>query len=575
MVSRREDRLSFLLTPPGVGALFGLITGLADAILIGTNVRNGGGMTYTPPSAWIGVIWTSVTLGTVAGLLFRSPRLGRFRGMLIGIVAAGVLVLARGMAPLREATLWRTPLLVSVCLIGTIAVSIPFLFIPIRDIRRATAWRWTALAAVSVIVLIIAGLNPQLPRWRRNVSPPVTPNAPNVALIFLDTVRHDDALGNPPSMPNLDRFSNTAIDFENAWAPAPWTVPSHLAVLTGSNPWSPDATTTMLAERLRSRHFDTAAISANPLLGRPAFFPGYSAFTYSKAAGVCRSAFAYLLTRSAAYGGPRIPFCTWFTASEVTSRALDFVQRARRPYFLTVNYMDAHYPYYVPHECHDLDTSLTRQEREAFHHFNAAAPPESALIGHVHREYRAALTCIDRSLAKLLATLDDQHTVIVIAGDHGEQFGEHGLIEHGNSVYRQVLHVPLVIKLPHTPPSRITSAVTLTDLYATIVEATAPDRRSTLTILDAQKRRPAVASYDAWTATGHSSGVSAVDGDFHYIGWADGREALFNDALDPAETSPLPPTLAADRAGRLRTLTQREVTRRKAINEFRALGYLQ
>ncbi|HEV8433689.1 MAG TPA: sulfatase [Thermoanaerobaculia bacterium] len=555
-----------------MGTFLGLIAGLADAVLIAANVGNGGGMTYTPPLAWIGVIWTSVTLGTVTGLLFGSPRLGRFRGMLIGIVVAGVLVLARGMAPLREITLWHTPLLAIVCLIGTTVVSIPLLFIPVQDIRRGTAWRWTAMAAVSAIALIVAGLDPQLPRWSPNAAPP---DAPNVALIFLDTVRHDDALGNPPSMPSLERFSKTAIDFENAWAPAPWTVPSHLAVLTGKNPWSPDAATTTLAERLQSRHFDTAAVSANPLLGRPAFFPGYSAFTYSKAAGVCRSAFAYLLTRSAAYGGPRIPFCAWFTASEVTSRALDFVQRARRPYFLTVNYMDAHYPYYVPRECHDFDASLTRQEREAFHHFNAAAPPSSALIGHVHREYRATLACIDRSLAKLLAGLDDQHTVIVIAGDHGEQFGEHGLIEHGNSVYRQVLHVPLVIKLPHTPASRVTSAVSLTDLYATIVEATAPDRRSTLTIFDAQKRRPAVASYDAWTSTGHSSGVSAVDGGFHYIGWADGREAIFNDALDPAETSPLPSPRAAELAGRLRALTQREVTRHKAINEFRALGYIQ
>src|SRR5206468_12132830 len=57
--------------------------------------------------------------------------------------------------------------------------------------------------------------------------------APNVLLIFLDTVRYDDA----QQMPNLTKLASRGAVYDRAWASAPWPLPSHLGVLTGMAPW--------------------------------------------------------------------------------------------------------------------------------------------------------------------------------------------------------------------------------------------------------------------------------------------------------------------------------------------------
>ncbi len=70
---------------------------------------------------------------------------------------------------------------------------------------------------------------------------------------------------------------------------------------------------------------------------------------------------------------------------------------------------------------------------------------------------------------------------------------------------------------------------------------------------------------------------SVVRGKYHYIAWADGREALFADAADPDELAPMPTREGASAAiaAPLRELTARPATARQQLNEFRALGYLR
>src|SRR5690606_2852854 len=61
------------------------------------------------------------------------------------------------------------------------------------------------------------------------------------------------------------------------------------------------------------------------------------------------------------------------------------------------------------------------------------------------------------------------NTLVIVTSDHGEHFGEHGLMAHGNSVYRPLLQVPLFIRFPGRVPGglRIAEPVTLRDLGAT------------------------------------------------------------------------------------------------------------
>jgi hypothetical protein len=295
-------------------------------------------MWYMPPFVWVTVIWTSVTIGCLAGVVFSSPRLGRLRGPAMVFAVPGMLLLIRGVTTLRESTGLSTVAIGLVWLVTTLILSIPCAFVPMKQARFRPFW--LAGAIVSAAVLVTLAANPDTKQGRVAGVPEAT-SQKNVALIFLDTLRYDDGVGgNQPAMPKLAAFASGATSFDNAWAPAPWTVPSHFSVLTGVDYWtlpplegaSPgfQYQGPTLAQRFRSRGYDTAAILSNSLLGDPDFSRGYDRFTYSRASGVCRSFVGELLNRSFVHGGPRSPLCGGLIASEITSRALRFVQSASR-----------------------------------------------------------------------------------------------------------------------------------------------------------------------------------------------------------------------------------------------------
>lgn len=584
----RLERNRFQVSPPLAGLLLGLIVGLADwIILISDWGESQSGMWYLPPFAWVGVVWTSVTICCWAGVVFSSRRLGRLRGIAFAFAGPGLLLLIRGARPLREATGLSTSGVLLVWLGGTLLLSIPFALLPLGPVRFVS--RWLTATILSTVLLIAVAADPDVSgsgiETRRRAAGPNS-----VVMIVLDTTRYDDAVGDLPAMTNLAAFARESTSFDNAWAPAPWTIPSHYSMLTGTDPWTvpngprgagPRPPT--LAERLQARGYDTAAILANPLLGNPDFSGGFLHFTYSRASGVCRSALGELFNRSWVHGGPRSPFCGWFTASEITSRALRFVQRASKPYFLLVNYMDVHYPYYVPAGCRGSELRLMdRAQRQALRQSGGPSPPSTALTAlffQAHQQYRAAMRCMDRSLGTLLSVVGrDPNTIVIVVGDHGEQFGEHGLFEHGNSIYRQVLHVPLVMRVPADRRRRIADPVSISDLYSSVLAVSGAFRgHGSLPIADARMRRPAVFSYTATIGTKSDGAFGVARGHYHFIRWRDGREALFDLAADPSETASISTASQAGAAiaAPLRTIAAGAAASGRRENEFRALGYLQ
>ena len=144
---------------------------------------------------------------------------------------------------------------------------------------------------------------------------------------------------------------------------------------------------------------------------------GYDTFEQAQTAlDLCRTAPGTIADRRWPWFGAAV--CNW-SASEVTRRALPLLDDADGPFFLTLNYMDAHEPYYVERSCGEPNG------------------------------YAAALRCLDRSLAPVVDWRSARRpTLLALVGDHGEQFGEHGLFLHGNSLYIQLLHVPLLVRPP-------------------------------------------------------------------------------------------------------------------------------
>ena len=90
--------------------------------------------------------------------------------------------------------------------------------------------------------------------------------------------------------------------------------------------------------------------------------------------------------------------------------------------------------------------------------------------------YDGGLAFLDRELGQLLADLERRglldSMIVIITSDHGEEFGEHGLFDHGNSLYRQAMQVPLVVRYPARLPAggRVGTPVSLRDLPATILD---------------------------------------------------------------------------------------------------------
>ena len=170
------------------------------------------------------------------------------------------------------------------------------------------------------------------------------------------------------------------------------------------------------------------------------------------------------------------------TAADINDDFLDWLseQEEGRPFFVFLNYFDAHSPYVVPGGC---DRHFGRR---------AETPAELALLQDWENRpkqnvpeseatlasdaYDDCIGYLDSQIGKLMDELKSRglldNTLVVITSDHGEELGEHGLFGHGRSLYSQELHVPLVILVPGgSAAGRVVSEpVSLRDLPATFVD---------------------------------------------------------------------------------------------------------
>jgi arylsulfatase A-like enzyme len=147
------------------------------------------------------------------------------------------------------------------------------------------------------------------------------------------------------------------------------------------------------------------------------------------------------------------------------------------------------------------------------------------------------------------------NTLVVVTADHGEEFGEHGWFSHGNGLYLQGLHVPLLISFPGRIPGgvRVSERVTLRDLPATVIDllgsagapvlpgrslvgfwGQAPNSSQTgASPLVSEVRRARNAH--PWYAVSRGDMQSIIVGRHHYIRNGDGREELYDVVADPSE----------------------------------------
>jgi len=302
------------------------------------------------------------------------------------------------------------------------------------------------------------------------------PERPDVVWIVVDTLRADrlGAYGSGRGLtPNLDRFCSASVTFTDAEAHAPWTLPSIASMLTSRLPPEHGAGGHLDA-RLRAR-FSALAPEARTL---PEVFAehGYRTAAITNV--------TFLTPEFGVVQGIEDLDARAFDsnldvrdATATTDAALRRLADGRDPLLLFVHYFDPHALYDPPPaERARFAAGVppgfrfgTRADMAALR--RGALELDPPTLEHAERLYDAEVAYVDRELGRLLEALDARtDTIVVVTSDHGEEFGDHGGFEHGHTVYRELLHVPLAIAAPKLAPRRVTAPVGLIDVAPTLVE---------------------------------------------------------------------------------------------------------
>jgi arylsulfatase A-like enzyme len=332
---------------------------------------------------------------------------------------------------------------------------------------------------------------------------PSAQGARNVLLIILDTVRAANlsVYGyHRETTPNLARLALRGVRFDQAFSAAPWTLPSHASLITGHWPhelsadWEAalDQRQLTLAEYFDSRGYATGGFVANVgycswEFGLNRGFAHYQDFPVNWHAVLESSSIGRQMDRSYLIRGliKSDQHLVRVAAPAINQGFLEWLDHTRgKPFFAMLNFYDAHGPY-LPPPPFDRRFSAEGRDRNLspLHRFIArpsrTMPPADMVEGEM-AQYDGALAYLDQELGRLLEALQTRgvldNTIIVITADHGEEFGEHGVFDHGNSLYRPAVHVPLLIVAPGmVPPSRhVAQEVSLRNIAHTLTDLAAP-----------------------------------------------------------------------------------------------------
>lgn len=355
----------------------------------------------------------------------------------------------------------------------------------------------------------------------RDTPAPASPGAP-VIIISIDTLRADrlPAYGyRDVETPAIDALRRDAILYENAYSHCPMTLPSHVSLLTGLLPYQHEVRNNL------GYTFDGGRFDSLPAMLKRA--------GYSTGAAVS----AYVL-RSDTGVGPLFDFYDDRVggASNVAigdvardgnatvAVAEDWVaSHASEPFFFFLHMFEPHWPYEAPE------------------------PFRSRFANAYDAEVAAADAVVGRFIARLKALGVYDRATIVLLSDHGEGLGDHGEGEHGVFLYREVMRVPLLVKLPKSERSGETIAhpVQLIDVAPTIASLTGARPNASLagtSLLAAspQARRIYSETMLPRIHFGWSGLRSLVDARHHFIEAP--RVELYDVARDPGERT----NIAAD-----------------------------
>jgi len=354
---------------------------------------------------------------------------------------------------------------------------------------------------------------------------------PDIVLVIIDTLRADHlscyGYGENTS-PFIDEIASKGVLFERTYSAASWTAPSAASIHTSLYPFQHGVLTGFAATKKVIRAIPTITLNSIPdeaetiaeVLGQA----GYKTFAATDNLNICKQegfhqgfgAFASYNDRTAEVINDRL------------RRWKDDI-RSANPYFLYIHYNDPHRPYQRRYQWYE-----NRKDKMAT----------------LKSDYDSEINYVDAKLKEMFGLFAwDKDTIVIITSDHGEEFYEHGESGHGNNLYVENIHVPLLIYSPghFEAGRRIAEPVGTIDILPTIRDlaglpadpnaagislvpvvqgaAPSPDPRYLLSHLLRKK--------EEWREDLLSKSV--IWGNLHYIVSVPDKEELYDVELDPGE----------------------------------------
>jgi arylsulfatase A-like enzyme len=288
---------------------------------------------------------------------------------------------------------------------------------------------------------------------------------PNVILISIDTLRADHLHGygyGPETSPALDRLMRRGTSFSTAITSAPWTLPSHVSLITSLYPHSHGVISEPLALN--------ESVQTLPML--------------FKKAGYNTAGFATMPHLSPRHGFGRgfdLYRCEEVRAPIVLDKVLKWLETGdREDFFIFLHLFDVHSDY-NPSErflkmfesSYEGDIDGTGKTLYAIR--DGEINPSEEDMRHLIALYDAEIRQLDNNLDMFFGALEErgllEDTIIIVTSDHGEEFLDHGGVLHGQTLYDELIRIPLIMAGPGVPKDKLVKKqVQAIDIMPTILE---------------------------------------------------------------------------------------------------------
>jgi len=304
------------------------------------------------------------------------------------------------------------------------------------------------------------------------------PSPPNVVVVLIDALRADhlSAYGyERATSPNLELLAAESVVFTNAHAQSPWTKPSVPTLFTSLYPvqhgvyeGEAHGRSGGLESDVLGEHHDT--------LAEHFATAGYETVAWVNNAHLEEA-------HGFAQGFVRYEHES-FDAGEINSRFFEFLDTAgSRPFFAYLHYLDVHWPFQPGAEFRDrfgeadgstlFDRKSWRGLRDGINNGTVVlSPADETRLGRLHD---AAILAFDRRLGELVDALRQrgllENTVLLITSDHGEELLDHGRVGHGGTLYREVIEIPLLVRVPGGRARLAHEPARLVDVLPTLLAA--------------------------------------------------------------------------------------------------------